>query len=58
MNRLTESAIENFAIRLFEHFDYDYIHASDIATVTTVSTHKKCSAIQVASVHKPVTLSP
>ena len=31
MNRLTESAIEDFAIKLFERLGYDYIHAPDIA---------------------------
>ncbi|WP_035384733.1 type I restriction endonuclease subunit R [Ferriphaselus sp. R-1] len=30
-NRLTESAIEDFAIKLFERLGYDYIHAPDIA---------------------------
>ena len=29
--RLTESAIEDFAIKLFERLGYDYIHAPDIA---------------------------
>lgn len=29
-NRLTESAIEDFAIRLFERLGYDCIHAPDI----------------------------
>lgn len=32
MSRLTESAIENFAIKLFEHLDYSYVYASDIAS--------------------------
>lgn len=27
MSRLTESAIEDFAVKLFEHLGYDYIHA-------------------------------
>lgn len=31
MSRLTESAIEEFAIKLFERLGYDYIHAPDIA---------------------------
>ena len=31
MNRLTESAIEDFAIKLFENLGYDYIHAPDIS---------------------------
>ncbi|MEY3785857.1 MAG: hypothetical protein RLZ75_62, partial [Pseudomonadota bacterium] len=31
MSRLTESAIENFAIKLFERLGYEYIHAPDIA---------------------------
>lgn len=31
MNRLTESSIENFAIKLFERLGYDYIYAPDIA---------------------------
>jgi type I restriction enzyme R subunit len=31
MSRLTESAIEDFAIELFERLGYDYIHAPDIA---------------------------
>lgn len=31
MATLTESAIETFAIKLFERLGYDYIHASDIA---------------------------
>ncbi len=31
MTRLTESAIEDFAIKLFERLGYDYIHAPDIA---------------------------
>jgi type I restriction enzyme, R subunit len=31
MSRLTESAIEEFAIRLFERLGYTYIHAPDIA---------------------------
>lgn len=31
MSRLTESAIENFAIKLFEHLGYSYVYASDIA---------------------------
>lgn len=31
MSRLTESAIEDFAIKLFERLGYDYIHAPDIA---------------------------
>jgi hypothetical protein len=30
----------------------------DIAAATLFSTHKKCSAIQVASAHKSVNLSP
>lgn len=30
-NRLTESAIEDFAIKLFEHLGYGYLHAPDIA---------------------------
>ena len=30
-NKLTESAIEDFAIKLFERLGYDYIHAPDIA---------------------------
>jgi len=29
--RLTESTIEDFAIKLFERLGYDYIHAPDIA---------------------------
>ncbi len=31
MTKLTESAIEDFAIKLFERLGYDYIHAPDIA---------------------------
>ena len=31
MTRLTESAIEDFTIKLFERLGYDYIHAPDIA---------------------------
>ena len=31
MSRLTESAIEDFAIKLFERLGYTYIHAPDIA---------------------------
>jgi|CXWL01.1.fsa_nt_gi type I restriction enzyme R subunit len=31
MSKLTESAIEDFAIRLFERLGYSYIHAPDIA---------------------------
>ncbi len=31
MTRLTESAIEDFAIKLFERLGYDYVHAPDIA---------------------------
>jgi type I restriction enzyme R subunit len=31
MTQLTESAIEDFAIKLFERLGYDYIHAPDIA---------------------------
>ena len=31
MGRLTESAIEDFAIKLFERLGYSYIHAPDIA---------------------------
>ena len=31
MTRLTESAIEEFAIKLIERLGYDYIHAPDIA---------------------------
>ncbi|MDD2465788.1 MAG: type I restriction endonuclease subunit R [Desulfobulbus sp.] len=31
MSRLTESAIEEFAIKLFERLGYSYIHAPDIA---------------------------
>lgn len=31
MSRLTESAIEDFAIKLFERLGYSYIHAPDIA---------------------------
>lgn len=31
MNKLTENAIEAFAIKLFEHLGYDYIYAPDIA---------------------------
>lgn len=31
MSRLTESAIEEFAIKLFEHLGYSYIYAPDIA---------------------------
>ena len=30
-SRITESAIEDFAIKLFERLGYDYIHAPDIA---------------------------
>lgn len=29
MNRLTESTIEDFAIKLFERLGYDYIRAQD-----------------------------
>ena len=31
MTSLTESAIEDFAIKLFERLGYDTIHAPDIA---------------------------
>ena len=31
MSRLTESAIEDFAIKLFKRLGYDYVHAPDIA---------------------------
>ena len=31
MTRLTESVVEDFAIKLFERLGYDYIHAPDIA---------------------------
>ena len=31
MTRLTESAIEEFAIQLFEELGYQYIYAPDIA---------------------------
>lgn len=31
MTRLTESAVEDFAIKLFERMGYHYIHAPDIA---------------------------
>ncbi|OTE95636.1 DEAD/DEAH box helicase [Crenothrix sp. D3] len=31
MSRLTESAVEDFAIKLFERLGYQYIHAPDIA---------------------------
>ena len=31
MSWLTEFAIEDFAIKLFERLGYDYIHAPDIA---------------------------
>ena len=31
MSKLTESAIEDFAIKLFERLGYDYVHAPDIA---------------------------
>ena len=31
MTRLTESAIEDFAIKLFERLGYDYIYAPNIA---------------------------
>ena len=31
MTRLTGSAIEDFAIKLFERLGYDYVHAPDIA---------------------------
>jgi type I restriction enzyme, R subunit len=31
MSKLTESAIEDFAIKLFERLGYSYIHAPDIA---------------------------
>jgi len=31
MSRLTESAIEDFAIKLFERLGYSYVHAPDIA---------------------------
>lgn len=32
MTKLTESAIEDFAIGLFERLGYDYIHAPDGGT--------------------------
>jgi type I restriction enzyme, R subunit len=32
MNRLTESAIEALAIKLFERLGYEYIYAPDIAS--------------------------
>jgi type I restriction enzyme R subunit len=31
MSRLTESAIEDFAIKLFERLGYDYVYAPDVA---------------------------
>jgi len=31
MTRLTESAIEDFAIKLFERLGYSYVYAPDIA---------------------------
>ncbi|MFZ1765092.1 MAG: type I restriction endonuclease [Candidatus Nitrotoga sp.] len=31
MTKLTESAIENFAIKLFERLGYSYVYAPDIA---------------------------
>ena len=31
MTRLTESAIENFSIKLFERLGYSYLHGPDIA---------------------------
>lgn len=31
MSKLTESAIEDFAIKLFERLGFDYIHAPDVA---------------------------
>ena len=31
MSKITESAIEDFAIKLFEQHSYSYIHAPDIA---------------------------
>jgi type I restriction enzyme R subunit len=31
MSKLTESAIEDFAIKLFERLGYSYTHAPDIA---------------------------
>ena len=31
MSKITESAIEDFAIKLFEQHGYSYIHAPDIA---------------------------
>jgi hypothetical protein len=58
MSRLTESAIEDFAIKLFERLGYDYIHAPDIATATPIPTTEKCSVIQVAPAQKPFPSSP
>ena len=31
MTKFTEATIESFAIKLFEHLGYNYIHAPDIA---------------------------
>ncbi|MCK4508165.1 MAG: hypothetical protein KAU27_06480, partial [Desulfuromonadales bacterium] len=31
MTKITESAIEDFAIKLFQRLGYEYIHAPDIA---------------------------
>lgn len=72
MSRPTESAIEDFAIKLFERLGYDYFHAR-MATdcsqlkqmacgmrcgIPPVPTPEKCSAIQVAPTQKPFTSSP
>jgi len=58
MTRLTESAIQDFAIKLFERLGNDSIHAPDIATATPFPTPEKCSVIQTASAQKPDPSSP
>ncbi|MEQ1584060.1 MAG: hypothetical protein WAQ56_08485 [Candidatus Nitrotoga sp.] len=39
MTKLTESAIEDFAIKLFECLSYDYIHASNLASIWLPARH-------------------
>ena len=40
MNKITESAIEKFAVELLEKSGYQYIYAPDIATNKDTQTRK------------------
>jgi type I restriction enzyme R subunit len=40
MERITESAIEEFAIELLEKQGYQYVYAPDIATTKDTQTRK------------------